>query len=114
MFLGKRLERLVRQAVSRLKVFRLNSGLLINMGGGPLGSGGQLTHQLTVGRRPLGGGGGGIGGGVQGGANGGHLGGAWAGGSGRVDWVVVVVGLQDLHLRWYGLQPGWGPYPPHS
>ena len=26
--------------------------------------------------------------------------------------VVVVVGLQDLHLRWYGLQPGWGPPSP--
>ena len=24
----------------------------------------------------------------------------------------VVVGLQDLHLRWYGLQPGWGPPSP--
>ena len=26
--------------------------------------------------------------------------------------VVVVVGLRDLHLRWYGLQPGWGPPSP--
>ena len=24
----------------------------------------------------------------------------------------MVVGLQDLHLRWYGLQPSWGPPSP--
>ena len=37
-------------------------------GGRPLGSGRQLPPQLSVGLRPLRGGGGGIGGGVQGGA----------------------------------------------
>ena len=52
-------------------------------GGGPLSSGRQLPPQLTVGRRPLGGGGGG-----QGGANGGggSRRGKWGGGSRRGEW----------------------------
>ena len=51
-------------------------------GGRPLGSGRQLPPQLTVGRRPLGGGGGGVQGGATGGAREGRLGG---GGSRRGD-----------------------------
>ena len=49
----------------------------IPRGGRPLGSGRQLPPQLTVGRRPLGGGGGG---GRGGGIGGGGLGGAMGGG----------------------------------
>ena len=56
-------------------------------GGGGLGSGRQLAPQLTVGRRPLGGGGGGgLEGGFREGRRGGGLGGAGGGGSGRVVW----------------------------
>ena len=69
------------------------SRLSASRGGQPLGSGRQLPPQLSVGRRPLGGGGGGgggggIGGGVQGGANWGGVSrrGLGGGGSGRVGW----------------------------
>ena len=64
----------------------------VSRGGGGLGSGRQLPPQLTVGRRPLGGGGGGIGGGGSGRANGGGIGGAGGGGlqEGRVGGGVQV------------------------
>ena len=52
-------------------------------GGRPLGSGRQLPPQLTVGRRPLGGGGGG---GMGGGGGSGRVG--WGGGPGRTIWGV--------------------------
>ena len=53
-------------------------------GGQPLGAGHQLPPQLTVGRRPLGRGGGALEGGfregrIWGGGGGGGLGGAWGG-----------------------------------
>ena len=65
--------------------FRLPVAPLLQ-GGQPLGSGCQLPPQLTVGRRPLGGRGGGGGaweGGFKEGRMGGGLGGAWGGGRSR-------------------------------
>ena len=80
-------------------------------GGRPLGSGRQLPPQLTVGRRPLGGGGD-LRGGGQGGRMGGGIGGAGGGGGGAPGGSVGGGGSKWGNSGWWwGGGPGgaiWG------